>query len=228
MTTVTMPLAEMVEDMSIYPRHAVDDSNVSRLVLAHKAGAQLPPPVIDERSKRIIDGWHRIRMYRRVLGDNASIEVETRDYASEAEMVLDAVTLNAVHGRALDRIDQVRVVLLCQQAGIEKVAIAAALHIPTDRVEKLQVRVAQAPKSRTGAATGTDSIALKRPVAHMAGKKLTEQQARVHISLPGTSFLLIARQLSDACSAEMVNREDAKVMAALSALHDTLGAFLEK
>lgn len=223
----SVPLASLIEDFSIYPRHAVDDANVASLVNALKSGQTLPPVVAERKSKRIVDGWHRARAYRRVLGPEASIDVELVDYESEEDLLLDSIHRNASHGRQFDAIDQVRAAHLCQERGISLQAIAAVLHVPVERVQKLTVRLAEAPKSGPGTIPGTAAVALKRPVTHLAGTKLTKEQVEAHGRAPGTSYLLIITQLEDAMLHDFLNRNDERLMGALRGLQETLDKFLK-
>ena len=218
----TIPLAELVEDMDLYPRHAVDMSHVQALVFALESGVTLPEIVADKKSKRITDGWHRARAYRRFLGAQASVDVELVQYKNETEMLFDAIQRNAGHGRRFDAIDRTRCVMMLRSSGFKDVQIAMALHIPEKRVEKLAIKVAQAPRGSDKAVPGTCAIALKRSVSHLAGTSLNKKQVEAHATLPGTSFLLIARQLYLGLSQEMVNLEDEKLVAQLESLRDLL------
>ena len=223
---VSMPLAELVEDMDLYPRHAVDVAHVQVLVFALEAGATLPPIIADKKSKRITDGWHRGRAYRRVLGPTATVDVELINYKSEAEMRLDAVVRNAMHGRRLDAIDRTRSVVMLRHSGFNDAQIAAAIKLPEKRIEKLAVKLATGPKSSGETVPGTSVIALKRSVAHLEGQRLTKSQTKAHALLPGTSFLLIAKQLWQGLSEDMVNLEDNRLVEQLIALRDVLVAKL--
>jgi len=221
-TVKTMHLAELVEDMELYPRHNVDDGNVGSLAMAIKAGCQLPPIIADSKSKRIVDGWHRARAWKRVHGPKCTVEVELRKYSSEAEIIEDAVRCNAAHGRRLDSMDQTRSAIMLQKHGIPLERIALVLHVPEAQVEKLTVRVATSNTATKGTVPGTTSITLKRPMSHLAGKKLTAAQAQAHDMMPGTSFLLIARQLNTAIKTKLVNMEDDKLIEELRDLCKTL------
>lgn len=219
---VTIPLAELIEDMDLYPRHAIDSVHVRSLVLALEAGIALPLFRVDAKSKRITDGWHRSRAYRRFLGREAVIDVELVEYPNEAAMLFDAVRQNSSHGRRLDAIDQTRSVLMLTRHNFDAAHIAAALNVPEIRVQKLTLKTATGAKGALGVVPGTNQIVLKRPVLHLQGRKLTHEQAEVHGMLPGTSFLLIARQLFNALHASMVDLKDARLIAQLRELRDQL------
>jgi len=224
-----MPLAELIEDSAIYPRHVVDDQHVSSLFYKIEAGANLPPIVADAHTKRIVDGWHRSRAWRRKLGPTGVVDVDLREYASEQEVLLDAVRLNADHGRKLDTQDLVRISLMLQEAGISTTEIALALTLPEERVVRLTVRLAEVPASPAptpGTIPGTNKVALKQPVRWMAGQTVTPRQASAMTSVPGTSWLLIANQLSSGLRNGLVNPEDERLRVAFTELRDALDQFL--
>jgi hypothetical protein len=219
---VTMPLAELVEDLDLYPRHAVDDSNTRSLVLALEAGCELPPIVADAKSKRIVDGWHRARAYKRVHGPGATVSVELRSYASEAALFEDAVSLNASHGRRFDVMDQTRAVLMLEKYGIPLPRIALALHVPEPRCQALKLRVATAKITTRDTVPGTRFVTLKRCMAHLQNTVLSKEQAEAHDSMPGTSFLLICKQLTTALRTGLINLQDDRLVAALQELKEEL------
>lgn len=226
MTSVA--IAELIEDLSLYPRHTVDETHVGTLADALRAGATLPPLVADKKSKRLVDGWHRLRAYRRILGPTGAVEVDLRSYKSDADLFLDAVALNAAHGRRLDRVDQVRVVMLAERVGLSEVQVATVLHMPTERIATLRVRVAKLPDGVNGAVPGTRQLALKRPVMHLAGRTLTKEQAQAHHTVPGTSYLLVARQLSEGVKHRLINPEDERLREALIGLRELLISYLSE
>jgi hypothetical protein len=219
---LTMPLAELIEDLSVYPRHAVDDSNVQSLALALEAGCELPPLIADQASKRIVDGWHRGRAHKRVYGPGATVRVELRTYPNEAALKEDAVALNSRHGRRLDVMDQTRAVLMLEKEGVPMDRIALILNVTAKRCEALRIRVADARVATAATVPETHKITLKRSVAHLQGKTLTREQAEAHDSMPGTSFLLIARQLATALRTRLVNLKDDRLLEALKELREEL------
>lgn len=219
---VTLPLAMLVEDMSIYPRHAVDDAHVARLVKALETGVTLPPLVACAETKRLTDGWHRKRALVRMLGPKGSVDVELRTYTSDGERILDAIQMNSAHGRPLDKQDMVRSVILAENAGISLQRVAVVLHQTEREVEKYTVRVALVPPGSPGTIPGTQHVALKRPLLHLAGKHLTAEQANAQPSVPGTSYLLLAQQLRDAVNHHLANKDDQRLMQAFRDLRDDL------
>lgn len=220
--TTEYPIASLVEDVNLYPRHAVDSAHVSALALAIESGVELPAVVADRKSCRIVDGFHRCRAYRRILGPDAKVPVEFIEYINEAEMVRDAVARNARHGRRLDGIDKTRSIIMLRNVGMSDEEIGMTLHVPPKHVKKLAVRIATAPKSTDGTIPTTSHIALKRSVAHLEGARLTKKQANAHKSMPGTSLLLLTQQLTKAIENDLVNYEDDQLVAALGYLRELL------
>jgi hypothetical protein len=233
----------LVEDTDIYPRHAVDGVYVNQLVDALRSGATLPPPVAEEGTQRLVDGWHRVRAYARVLGAAGVVDVVLKRYDSEQELILDAIALNSGHGRKLDRMDRVRSVLLAEQAGAPVERIALALHTTPDRVQKLTIRVAYAPAAvaqvvdalddvvagdaPTGA-PATVRVILKRPLQHLTGAILSPEQVEAAQGQAGTSHLLQVRQLLAALRYDLINPDDGRLRGELEALREELGRYLAR
>jgi hypothetical protein len=101
------------------------------------------------------------------------------------------------------------------------------LHIPETKAKTLEVRIVTVPKGTEGTITGTNKIAIKRPVNWMAGTTFTPEQAKVHQSLPGTSFLLVARQLKGALEQRMIDPDDEKLITELELLGRAIRLFLK-
>lgn len=142
MTRATVKLSELIEDFDIYPRHSVDSSYVSDLARAIQAGDQLPLVRVDKKTKRIVDGFHRTRAWRKVLGRGGEVEVDFRTYASEQDLLKEAIELNAKNGRKLDQQDRSRSALLLERHGVTVKEIAVVLHTTEQRVQELiNVRV---------------------------------------------------------------------------------------
>lgn len=218
---VNLPVSELVEDMEFYPRHSVDASHVTALALALESGAELPAIVADKKSKRIVDGWHRVRAYKRVNGVESTVRVELVSYKNDAAMKLDAVKRNAEHGRRLDASDRTRSALMLESAGLKVEIIAAAMHMPESQVLRITLKTA---KGSSGAhlIPGTRKIALKGSVGHLAGTTLTKSQAEAHDSMPGSPLRLAAKQLYLALREDMANMDDKLFVAQLVALRDML------
>lgn len=228
MTIKSVRVSALVEDFGIYPRHAVDSSHVGRLEEALRAGEKLPPPTVEAKSMRIVDGFHRARAYTRVLGPDASIEVDVRTFADSAALVLAAVEANTRHGKTLDQVDRVRCAVLLKDAGVDPQQMALVLRIRPTSVDKLLVRVTPVASGSDGTIPGTNMLALKQSAAHMVGQTLTKEQAAVHAMLPGTSLTLLARQLTNALRSGFVDVHNQRLHEALTELAAELEVYMHK
>lgn len=220
MATRRVCLSSLIEDFDLYPRHDVDAVHVAELAEAITAGAKLPPPVIDEATMRIVDGWHRVRAWRRVLGEDEDITVELIRCQSEDELLLEAVRRNAAHGKRLQRIDQVRIIHMAEQRGIPEIKIRAALQITEDQARRLRVRIAVEKPTR-------EPVVLKRALLHLSGRSLTAAQAAAVRSAPGTQYSLLVQQLLDAARHGFLDAEDERLRDLIEELVEALQEWLE-
>lgn len=188
--TKTVALADLVFDFEMYPRSQVDSQHVGHIAEAIAAGAKLPAIVIDKKTKRIVDGFHRGRAHKRLYGDGAQVEVEEREYKTEAEMFIAAMIFNAAHGRNLTTYDRTHCILRAKRLKIEPEEIASALNVTVERIGELHTtRVGRVKARRNGA------VPLKRTIAHMAGLALTKDQEAANQKLGGMNQTFYANQL---------------------------------
>jgi hypothetical protein len=215
---VRIPAVELVEDLSLYPRLQVDDWYVNRLAEALRSGATLPPIVADRTSKRIVDGFHRRRAALRVQGPTAEVDVLFRDYPDERSLYLDALRLNAHHGKRLSTAEEVRAVIRGQELGIEPRVIADTLAV---RVEKLEGML----EKKTARGTVEPVVVLKPAYGHLAGEKLTQQQELANKHSGGHQASFYARMLIQLLESGAVDESNQTLMERLRRLHELLTEF---
>lgn len=177
----------LVEDFDIYPREAICSQSVSMMCEAKAAGIEFPPIVYDTKSHRIVDGFHRRRMHVRLYGDDALIPAIGKKYKNIKDMLLDAFRYNGAHGRQLTSQDRARSLQLAMDAKIAIKDAASALSITVEKAKELTL-------SKTAKANG-NTVTLKRPIAHKAGKQLTKEQAAVIPRLSGNSQMYTVNEL---------------------------------
>ena len=134
---------ELIRDWSLWPRYEaqeLDSTNLARIKQAILAGEKMPPIVVDGKSLRIVDGFHRQEAYLKLLGGDAEIEVEKRCYENDAEMFQDAMELNAKHGLPLGPEDKVHCILVCRKLKIPLEVIAVKLGMTMDKIKSLKER----------------------------------------------------------------------------------------
>lgn len=210
--------AELVLDFTIYPRNNVDAKNVSMIVDALASGAELPPVIIDKKSRRVIDGFHRTKGHLKFYGDDAMINVVEKSYKSEGEMFLDSMRYNAAHGARLDPCDRTHCVIVAEKLGLSLDAVAGALHMPVDRLGSL--------KNDRTATYNRLSVPLKQTIKHMAGKPLTQRQNEANDKLSGMNQSFYANQLIELIESEMVDLSNERTMDSLKRLHELLERLL--
>lgn len=215
----TVLAVELVEDFTLYPRLAVNDIHVAALTEALLAGAVLPPVIADRQSKRLSDGWHRRRATMRAFGTKAEIGVIFRNYANDGEILLDAVRLNAGHGRRLTIAEQVRIVHLASELGVSRDDVAKALAVRIDVLEdRVEKRTAFDPASR--------AVPIKPALLHLAGDRLTPEQMAANKHLGGHQARYLARQLLMLVRADAIDWQDARLVVLLTELSQELAQAL--
>jgi hypothetical protein len=211
--------AELVLDFDLYPRNNVDSHNVRGIVDALAAGVELPPVIIDKKSKRVADGFHRVRGHLQFFGDEAEILVIEKTYANDAALFLDAMRYNAAHGAKLDSCDKTHCVIIAERLRIPLDAVAGALHMPADRLGELR-------NTRTATASGGLVVSLKKTVRHFAGKRLNKRQVEANSKLSGMNQVMYANQLIELIEADMLDKEDENLLLRLRHLHELLSGVL--
>jgi len=209
MKTKKVAVASLIEDFDLYPRNRVDDGHVGDLVRAVNSGEELPPIVVDEKTMRIVDGFHRRRAYLRAVGEEAMAVVDLRRYKNDAEAFLDAVALNSAHGRKLDRHDQTRIVLKLRELHVPDNQIAVTLHVPEPTVQQLSMRIVMVQ-------AGVRPF--KRGLEHMRGQTLSNEQMAVVDSVRSAEAGRLSLELTRLLDAGLVDLTDPQIVERLTIL----------
>ena len=216
-TTKQLKASELIEDYSIYPRTCVYDGHVHDLTEAVRSGAVLPPLRADAKSKRLTDGFHRKQVAIRIDGDDALIEVTLIDFKSEAEMVLDAIASNADHGRRLTTADMARCAGLAKALKISRDKLAGVLHITREKLDDI---------TATRIANGkAGPVVLRRPMSHLAGRKLTKAQEAVSEHVGGQTAMYHVNVLVKLIESRSLP-DDERLVERLRQLHELLEEML--
>ena len=204
MKTKKIGLASIIVDETIYPRHKISAGNVAILKEALRSGATFPPIILDMKTKKVIDGWHRIEAVRSVYGEEAKIEAEERDYSSKQDMVFDAIHLNAIQGYKLTTWDRVRSIVLLSELNADEERIQKALGITKEKLDKLMERIANGP-------TG-EKIALKGSMKDFGGKKINAAQEEYNAGPgPGLSISVLLAQIIRALEADVIDLHNERI-----------------
>lgn len=163
---------ELIVDWELWPRYEANDldaTNIGRMKEAIMAGIELPPIIVDKKSYRIIDGFHRQKAYLSVYKENAIVPVEFREYSNDAEMFLEAAKLNTIQGLPLSPKDKVHVILTGRRKKLPFAKIAEALGMRKEKAQELL-------KKRTATTRNGKLIPLAAGAMGLAGKKLNKAQ----------------------------------------------------
>jgi hypothetical protein len=183
-----MDLSKIVLDKTLYPRSAVSEFNVARLLAALETGAKLPPLLVEAKTNRLVDGWHRYEAYLRK--EISKVDVEQKVYANEADLFADAVRANIGHGDPLDQHTIRSAVIRLTEYGYTRERISEVVRLPMDKLERIERGFA------SDADTGKP-VALKGGLSHLAGTALTPQQREINRHYSGGKASFYVRQLAD-------------------------------
>lgn len=227
-------VAELILDYNLYPRASVDSQHAYYMGEALKAGIELPPIIVDEKSKRVVDGFHRVTATRK-LDKSGSITAIFKKYRSEAEMFVDAMKYNASHGRALTQYDRTHCILRARSFNLTVEAVASALSISVDKVAELTAtRVASTvvPSTSSGKkwrkTCSTTPVQLKRTIEHMSGRELKEGQVEANKKLSGMNQSFYAQQIILLIEEDLLDYQDVDLIEKLRHLHELIGGVLVK
>lgn len=128
-------ISSLILNYNLYPRKQYDEYTLHRIQQALESGAALPPVIADEKSRMVVDGFHRIHVYKQLYGADHEIEVEYRNYPSIKKMFLDAVRINAVHGTPLSFDDRIHVATISGHMKIGLSSLSKALQVSPDHLK---------------------------------------------------------------------------------------------
>lgn len=218
MNTIKVKLSDLVLDYGLNPRSQLDRAHVAALREVYRSGALLPPPRVDAKSLRVIDGFHRTLVYQQELDPDAEVTVIAVDHKSDTNMFLDALECNSAHGLRLTKFDRARAVLKLRRQGIGMHRIAKALGMRVDALKAIaEQRVAKREDGQ--------EIVLKRAVRHLRGQTLTDEQVAAQAKLGGNDARFIVAQLVALVETGMLNTEDEELMAQVSRLGELLAPY---
>jgi len=225
--TNTIDAAELMEDFDLYPRSSIDSTHVADMAAVIEAGGTLPPIIAEEKTKRIVDGFHRRRAFIRTQGKEAKVAVEWRSYPDERALYLDALRLNSRHGKRISGVDQTRAMINGLNLGLEPLAIAEAFGVKVERVEQIvAIKTGHLKTKRAHPIR----IALKNSVRHLRGTdpELTAKQERVIRGAPGQAQKLLVKQLADLIEFDLFDWTDETAVGELRRLSRLLEGRMKK
>ncbi len=207
-------VSRLLLDYEFYPRDRIESFNVNQMAESLRVGLELPPITVDRKSKRVVDGFHRVRAYQKVYGVDSKIPAELKDYKDDAEMFCDAIRLNANHGRQLSSYDRARCIAKAEALKLEPEIIASVLNMTLERMGEM--------KAQRFATYKMEPRVLKRTTAFLAGKELSDDEVQYNIKAGGMHQTFYINQVIAMLEADTVNWENPRVSTALKKLYDLL------
>ena len=221
--TKKVKVLELIQDWKIWPRHEagkLDSTNVAKLKEILVSGRVFNTPIIvDAKSLRIIDGFHRCRALLSVFGDEVEIEVVLREYENEVAMRIDAAHFANSGSLQLTPKDKVHFALGMRRDHVPWPLIANALDMDVERVRKLvegrSVTTQDGVKIAVSAAVST-------MVESLGGDKADGDQEHFARTANGSPPMMHARMLLNALRARGAVVFDNKTIAVLRELEGLL------
>jgi len=214
MEPTKVKVSELVLDYDLWVRLEARSVDIRDLVEALEAGATLPPIVADKKTKRVVDGFHRVKAHLKLYGPNALIPVILKEYASEQDMLLDAIRLNSEHGRKFSPYDRARCLAKAQELGIDIGDVAKAMNMTVEALGKLKAE-------RLGY-FHSKPIVLKRTISHLAGDELTEEQVAYNRQAGGSPPTFFVNQVIRMLESNSVDWDNEKLVSGLKRLYSLL------
>jgi hypothetical protein len=209
-------VGELIFDYDVYPRMSVDTQHVGYMAEALAAGVVMPPLVICEKTLRIVDGFHRSKLYLKVHGPDHMVDVIEKKFARDADLFAEAIRLNASHGRALSQYDRAHCALIAEKLELTIDETARAMGITVVKLTELRVDrvgVLSIPGKKNG-----QHIPLKQTIRHMTGKTLTPEQAEANEHLSGMNQLFYVNQLITLIESDLLDSSNRDLMKRLQYL----------
>lgn len=102
MNEMKLKLSEIIFDAEVYPRIEKDDEKIN----LYRQAIDLLPPIIISKNKKLIDGYHRLIVYR--LEQKKEIEAKVLDITEDQDIYLEALKRNSSHGMQLNLAEKKR------------------------------------------------------------------------------------------------------------------------
>lgn len=180
---VSMRLSKLVLDNSLYPRQKVDPEHVAQLLEAYRAGAKIPPIIVDADRNIVIDGRHRLLALREHLGTDGEIKVEVRRYANIRQMFLESIDSTSKHGLRFNQSDVDHLVRRAVELRIDPELLASALSMTKEKVSEMMLAPAPRPSNGMQPTGIAARLAREASAARFGGRPMERRTLR---PLPAT------------------------------------------
>lgn len=212
MKQIEIRLDQLKLDYDIYPRTQIADTHVSALQDSVESGAELPPILVDAKTMRIVDGFHRYTRAHRNGEDMISAIIES--FSDEAAVFAAAVKANAAHGKPYAPFERAKIVRQAQDFGLTVDRLSDVLGITVEKITTIQAGFV---------GVGKTSGPVKATVSHLRGARMTKDQAKAAEKLGGMPQPFYVNQLLILVENNLIDKDNAMMMSKLTRLYDALG-----
>ncbi len=214
-----IPIADLILDYDLYPRTQINGMHVKDLCDALEAGAELPPVIADKKTKRVVDGFHRVTAFKRE--GRESIPVVWKTYKSDAEILLDSIRYNSIHGQKFSHYEIVRVFGKARSLGVDPEMVANAAHITVSRLNQLlELKTASNEKGNL--------VPIKRTLSSWRGKRIGKKQVEGNIFAGGQHALFYINQVINILENDLADFKDEKFIQAILKLKELIKVKIRK
>lgn len=219
----------LVLDHDIHAKLKINQFDVSNMVKSLEADCRLPPVVACRRTNRVHDGRCRVSAAIKHYGDEATVDVEYRDFVNDGEALVFSVEANVAQGTSLTPFEKKSVIARAADYGIPVWRMAKAVRVTTKRAQELlDYCTAPGPVASEAPADATpdDSgrVPLKGPLTwiNRTGNPLTPEQKKCNEKIGGMSVVFYVNTIITLIESGSIDSENEKIIERLRHLKDVL------
>jgi hypothetical protein len=212
-------VGDLVIDPELTRMRPVNAVFVSRYRQAYRSGEQLPMPLVEAKTNRVVSGNHRVTALLEEYGEDHKIKVQSESFATESDVVKAFARENATHGNALSGSSRAALTIKLLQLGTSPEEVANIFGVSVRRVEEWGGHVV--------AVVGNGNKTEYRPVkAGVEATEMTQDQYAEHWQADrGISVIAQAEQLTRWLNNGWVG-DDEETVQALSDLEHAIRRYM--
>jgi len=198
--------------------------DVSRYRQAYRSGADMPLPIIEEGTLKIVSGNHRVTAMIMEYGEERTIDVILKKYKTKKEMLIDFTKENCTHGVPFSGFQKKTLISVLINEGLSTDEIALLFNVPARSIEKWgdDIVMVQRPGRKF-----VEIPSPKKRGFEPQDNKVTQEQYVHHIDHDrGVPVTSMARQLTNWLNIGAINQTEVAIDS-LNLLHEALHMFFD-
>jgi ParB-like nuclease domain len=197
---------------SLYPRYKADRTTSRSYAAAMEAGAVFPEIDVDQHG-RVIDGLHRLNAYD--INGVTNIPARLVRVRDDVDFFKRALAANAHHGHRYTQIDYAQMVLRGKDLGMTSNQIAEIVNVTPGFLDDVV-------RSWFGKNSDGELIPLKRSIAHMKGRTLTNDQVVANTKLCGWNASFLCTQVKLLLDNNLIDTENSAALLKVDELEESI------